>query len=247
MSWSAADNEQRLAATSVERAQGFWRNLSAFYVKTTQLDDLRTRAIATTFVREGELRSTETVLDAGCGHLRISLALLRLLPGVRLTGVDLTQELLDEGARRLSDAHLPDMRLVRGDLADLPFADNTFDKIVSARVFQYISDPVAVCMELRRVLKPGGRIVLAVPNRLNPIKRARYKGRLHTPAELAAWLSAGGYDDVASGSACFVPGELRRGWDSRWLAVEALSRLPVLGLVGGNAWASGAKTGRAES
>ena len=241
MNSNTPDNTQMLAADSVRNAEQFWRGLSDFYVKTTHMTDLRTRATARKFVYEAKISASDEVLDAGCGHLRISMALMRLLPGVKITGVDLTQELLDEGARLLSEEHLSKMELVRGDLASLPFYDDSFDKIISARVFQYISDPVAVCRELLRALRPGGRIILSVPNKLNPIKQARYRGRLYSPTELGAWLTTAGYSDVTIGSACFVPGELRRGWDSAWIAAEGLSRIPVFGLLGGNAWASGTK------
>lgn len=241
MSSSSVATEQQLAGTSVARAEEFWRGLSAFYVQKTQLDDLRTRATGSLFVREAAIRAGDAVLDAGCGHLRISIALTRLVPGVRLTGVDLTQSLLDEGARLLQELHYPPMELVRADLAKVPFEDARFDKVVSARVFQYVSDPVAACRELYRVLKPGGRFVLSVPNRLNPLKRLGYKGRLHAPAELAHWLSEAGFGEVRSGSACFVPGQLGRGWDSAWLAAESVAGLPLIGQAGGNAWASGVK------
>ena len=241
MNWTSTNGVQQQAATDVKKAEHFWRGLSDFYVKTTHMDDLRTRAIAETFIREVKLSADDVVLDAGCGHLRISMALKRLVPGVHIKGVDLTQDLLDEGARSLEAAGLPAMDLHCADLAHLPFADNSFDKIVTARVFQYISDPVAVCRELMRVLKPGGRIVLSVPNKLNPIKQARYRGRLHTPAELGTWFKDAGFEQVNTGSACFVPGELRRGWDSAWLAIEDLSKVPAFGLIGGNAWVSGVK------
>jgi SAM-dependent methyltransferase len=234
-------SRQRQAADSVERAQSFWSSLSQFYVDKTQLDDLRTRSIASVFVREAALRGSDEVLDAGCGHLRISMALMRLVPGISLLGVDLTQSLLDQGAQLLAERGLPPMETVCADLAKLPMPDDRFDKIVSARVFQYISDPVATLKELRRVLKPGGRLVFSVPNKLNPIKLAAYRGRLHTPAELGQWLRDAGFVDVNYGSACFIPGQLGRQWDSSWIAAEQVSKLPAVGQIGGNAWASGRK------
>lgn len=235
------ESAQRRAAQSLPEATRFWHHLSDYYVAHTSIHDLRTRAISSTFVRQAGITASDHVLDAGCGHLRISLALQRLLPGIELTGVDLTPELLEAGRQLREELGHRPFPLVQADLANLPFDDHSFDHIVSARVFQYIPDPHQALRELQRVLKPGGRLIFSVPNQLNPIKRLRYKGRLHPPSQLGQWLHETHFQHISTGSACFVPGQLRRSWTSSWIGAEMIAELPALGQLGGNAWAAGTK------
>lgn len=52
---------------------------------------------------------------------------------------------------------------VVGDIHELPFADSTFDTIVCTQVFEHISKPWNVVSEIKRILKPGGKIILTAP------------------------------------------------------------------------------------
>lgn len=226
--------EQRLAAEDGARAKRFWQHLAGYYVDYSDDRDVRTRVSAEALLRSINAAPGAEVLDAGCGHMRITAALLDLRPDLRMVGVDITPELLEAGKKRNLDVptHV-------GDLNDLPFEDDRFDHAISARVFQYIADPVHALRELRRVVRPGGRVAIVLPNRHNPIKRLRYRGRLSTPAEVASWFEEAGFTLVQSGSACFVPRPLGRSWDSPLRHIELLAHVPLLGLGGGNVLVSG--------
>jgi len=94
------------------------------------------------------------VLDAGCGA---TMPFLReLAPHVRLAvGVDL------EALRPGTDGPLG----CRADVGKIPFRDETFDLIISMSVVEHLEEPVAVFSELRRLLKPGGTLIVQTPNR----------------------------------------------------------------------------------
>jgi SAM-dependent methyltransferase len=104
----------------------------------------------------GDVRGRR-VLDAGCGSGPLSEALRAR--GAVVTGfdsspvmVELARERLGEGADlQVADLSLP-----------LPFADGTFDDVVVSLVLHYLQDWKAPLAELRRVLKPGGRLLLSV-------------------------------------------------------------------------------------
>ncbi|MBD8063273.1 class I SAM-dependent methyltransferase [Oceanitalea stevensii] len=104
----------------------------------------------------GEVRGRR-VLDAGCGSGPLAAELLRR--GAVVTGLDASPAMVELARRRLGD----DVPLHVGDLAEpLPFADDSFDDVVASLVLHYLEDWSAPLAELRRVLRPGGRLLLSV-------------------------------------------------------------------------------------
>jgi 2-polyprenyl-3-methyl-5-hydroxy-6-metoxy-1,4-benzoquinol methylase len=105
-----------------------------------------------------ELRPGSTVLDAGCGAG--ALAKLLLAHGQQVTGVDAFEYPLEQ-ARRL----VPEARFCRADLNHpLPFPDRTFDLVVAHEVIEHLRQPGLFVREARRVLRPGGHLLIKTPN-----------------------------------------------------------------------------------
>jgi len=97
------------------------------------------------------------VLDAGCGSGPLSAALRA--KGAIVTGFDGSPAMLELARQRLGD----DAALHVADLSrPLPFADGAFDDIVASLVLHYLRDWATPLAELRRLLKPGGRLILSV-------------------------------------------------------------------------------------
>ncbi|GII84059.1 methyltransferase [Sphaerisporangium siamense] len=97
------------------------------------------------------------VLDAGCGSGALSAALRDR--GAVVTGIDASATMLALARRRLGD----DAALRVADLRDrLPFADGAFDDVVASLVLHYLEDWGPALAELRRVLRPGGRLIASV-------------------------------------------------------------------------------------
>lgn len=93
-------------------------------------------------------------LDAGCGTGAQTAILARL--GYHPHGLDLSAGLL-----ALARARLPDARLARGCLEQLPYRDAVFDAITCCgSTLSFVDDPAAALRELGRVLRPGGRLLL---------------------------------------------------------------------------------------
>ena len=101
------------------------------------------------------LGNGEEVLDAGCGTGNITM----LLGDYDVTGVDSSTSMLGRAARKAPKANLRMCDLNKG----LPFADRVFDAVVCCNVIYALSDPAAALVELKRVLKRGGILVVSTP------------------------------------------------------------------------------------
>src|SRR5499426_3172952 len=77
-----------------------------------------------------------------------------------VTGIDLSEPMLEKARDRVLRKGLSNIRLLAMDAADLKFPDNTFDIVYAPYVISVVPDPVAVAREMRRVCRPGGRIVI---------------------------------------------------------------------------------------
>ena len=115
------------------------------------------------------------VLDNGCG-LGTYVARLRALTG-DVWGLEYERDRVMEAAARLGGAQ----RLVCAAGEDLPFADGSFDLVLSNEVIEHVRDDARACSEMVRVLRPGGRAIIFCPNRWYPVEqhgvfwRGRYR------------------------------------------------------------------------
>ncbi|MFH8606159.1 class I SAM-dependent methyltransferase [Streptomyces sp. NPDC018029] len=102
---------------------------------------------------------TATVLDIGCGDGTAAATAAPVLAGHRVIGVDWSQDAL-----KRAHARLP--YVVRGELSDggLPFADGAADAVLFSEVVEHLVDPDSALDELRRILRPGGHLMLSTPN-----------------------------------------------------------------------------------
>ena len=117
------------------------------------------------------LERGDRVLDLGCGEGRHVIAAY-LAAEVDAIGVDLSLADLKNAQVKaedfLTDSAGEDQRslgLASADALRLPFADNSFDKVICSEVLEHIPDYRAALTEIRRVLKPGGLLCASVPRR----------------------------------------------------------------------------------
>lgn len=97
------------------------------------------------------------VVDIGCGTGVLLDRLLEREPTARCVGVDLTPEMLAVAARRLGAR----AALVQGTGTQLPLADESCDVALSTSAMHYLPDPARLIAEARRVLAPGGTLVIS--------------------------------------------------------------------------------------
>ena len=106
----------------------------------------------------GELGDV-VVLEAGCGEGYGAQLLARHVS--RVVALDYDAYTIEHLGRAY-----PWLVVVRGNLVALPFADDTYDAVVSLQTVEHLWDQDAFVVECRRVLRPGGRLILSTPNRL---------------------------------------------------------------------------------
>jgi SAM-dependent methyltransferase len=105
-------------------------------------------------LRRFEIGKGTRLLDAGCGAGGfVALARAR---GADVAGLDATPELLAVARRRTPDA---DLR--QGEIEELPYGDASFTLVTGFNSFQYAADPTHALSEARRVVRPGGFVVVA--------------------------------------------------------------------------------------
>jgi demethylmenaquinone methyltransferase / 2-methoxy-6-polyprenyl-1,4-benzoquinol methylase len=117
-------------------------------VMTAGLDQRWRRATARAVVRPGD-----AVLDAACGTGDLAVACAR--EGGRVTGLDFAERMLERARHKA-----PDLKWVQGDMLDLPFADGTFDAATVGFGVRNVADLELGLRELRRVLRPEGRVAV---------------------------------------------------------------------------------------
>ena len=169
------------------------------YLRLRQVEDshwwyLGTRAIALDVLRALPLppRERALVLDAGCGTGGNAALLGRF---GRVVGVDLAPLALELASQRGC------LRLTRATVAELPFAEATFDLVTSFEVLYHraVGDDVGALSEFRRVLRPGGWLLLRLPA-LGWLRgghdRAVHGARRYTRGELRAKLGRAGLEPV---------------------------------------------------
>jgi demethylmenaquinone methyltransferase / 2-methoxy-6-polyprenyl-1,4-benzoquinol methylase len=101
-------------------------------------------------------REPERVLDVATGTAGVAIAVARRSKA-HVTGVDVSEDMLEIGRRRVDAAGLHgriELRLARAE--ELPFAEGAFDAVAFTYVLRYVGDPAATIGELARTLRPGG-------------------------------------------------------------------------------------------
>ena len=110
----------------------------------------------------GQIHPGEDVLDIGCGAGMDSLVAAQMVGETgTVTGIDMTGDMAAKARRSAAEMGLANVTIVDGSAEQLPFADASFDVVISNGVIDLIPDKDAVFAEIARVLRPGGRIQLA--------------------------------------------------------------------------------------
>ena len=104
-----------------------------------------------------DIQPGERVLEVGVGT-GINLSLYP--DNCSVTGIDFSESMLEIARERAARKDIRNVRLVQMDAADLKFADNSFDIVYAPYLISVVPDPVRVAGEMRRVCRPGGRVIL---------------------------------------------------------------------------------------
>jgi SAM-dependent methyltransferase len=102
---------------------------------------------------------SDTVLDVACGPGLLACAFARVTRHV--TGIDVTPKMLEQARELQRKQGLENLTWQEGNVPPLPYADSSFSIVIARFAFHHFLDPLAVLKEMRRVCRPGGRVVVA--------------------------------------------------------------------------------------
>ena len=145
----------RVAPISLQ--QSFWNRWNASH-RENSVDEIPRRQAEIVCGWLNSLGRTDLeIIDVGCGAGWLCRQLLRF---GRLTGTDLSDEVLARAQERT-----PEARLIAGDFMKLDFGPGAFDVIVTLEVLSHVADPRAFLKKLASHLRAGGHLMLATQNR----------------------------------------------------------------------------------
>src|SRR4051794_30869914 len=161
----------------------------------------------------------DVVLDVACGPGDFSREFAKAVGDDGLVvGIDASRTMLSRGVADLRSAGLANLALVRGDATRLPFRDGSFDALCCFAALHLFADPFAGLDEMRRVLRPGGRIALMTSVRrkvtlppLKPVIERTSGMRMFESDEVVGALQDRGFTNVRqrlAGVVQFVGGRL---------------------------------------
>lgn len=138
------------------------------------------------------LGEVESVLDVGCG----SGALVRFLAeniAQEAVGIDIRSDGFHEKIKSAKDGAYHSAGCAKGDAHSMnSFPDERFDAVVTAHAFHELSDPRKALFEMRRVLKPGGTLLIADFAK----GETRWNERYYTPEQMEAMLKECGFQQL---------------------------------------------------
>ncbi len=140
-----------------QRVSGMFDQVAAAYDRTNSVLSLgndRFWRVAT--LRAVAPKRGERILDLAAGTGTSSMAFVP--SGAHVVAADFSRGMIAEGRRR--HRNVPNLEFVQADATDLPFQDGEFDAVTMSFGLRNVNDPRRALRELRRVTKPGGRIVV---------------------------------------------------------------------------------------
>ena len=122
------------------------------------------RYVSKSFVSVAKKRGMTSgkVLDVGTGTGLLAIEFAKRVPGVEVTGLDLSDVVLELARDNVRKSEGPlRVSFEKGDAEDMPFEDDTFDLVISSNTLHLIENPIRVFNEIQRVLKPQGAFLIS--------------------------------------------------------------------------------------
>lgn len=173
----------------------------------------------------------DTVLDIACASGR---QLFQIQSKIKVGyGLDISQKFIDKAEGYRQKKNYNNLHFAVGLIEQIAFADNYFDKVICAEVLEHVFDKDIALKEVRRVLKPGGTLIVSVPNMnadatwwgrfLRKVGKRKFVSlehfsqrelnkhgdshvREYTKDSLSQWLEANGFTVLAMRSVSFIDG-----------------------------------------
>jgi SAM-dependent methyltransferase len=175
-----------------------WDRISQLYLCEI---DPRFTPVVEGVIRRACLKPGEKVLDLGTGTASLAIEAAALVGATgRVTAVDISPEMLSLAKGRVAESGSSNIELCEGRAEEIPAEDAAFDVVLASLSLMYVIDRAAAARELRRVLRPGGRLVAAVwagPERCDIVLFQQTAGKF-APAPPVSGVGPGALADPAA-------------------------------------------------
>lgn len=197
---SLPERSEDLAATAKVLDERRRRSQVFFDQHARQWDDLARTLLPVPdyrlqFLKHVPINSAILEIGVGTGGLLTELATF----SAKIIGVDHSPAMLEEARRKLESSRVGNVELRLGEMTHLPLSDNSVDCVVANMVLHHAADPATVLAEIRRVLAPGGLLLLAdLAHHDREIVREQLADQWlgFEQAELESWFALAGFADV---------------------------------------------------
>lgn len=142
----------------------YWNEVAGpRWVARAGLQEARNIEVAALLQREAAPQPGERVLDVGCGTGATALPFAAAVaPGGHVTGIDISEPMLEQARKNLAAAGLANVSLLQADAQVHRFAPDSYDLVISRFGVMFFADPVAAFANLHTGLRKGGRLCMAV-------------------------------------------------------------------------------------
>ncbi len=121
------------------------------------------------YLNQENHNSKMRILDVGCGE-GFYLMSLCALTDHEIVGIEYDEELVSKTLHWIRTSEVKNLpQVIKGDATNLNFEDNSFDFVICSEVLEHIDDDIKAANEIYRILKPGGRAFVTVPNLNYPL------------------------------------------------------------------------------
>lgn len=150
------DTYDSITRTKIEFETSFME--SSYYDKQTQDESHLTKILENLFINDGD-----TVLDLGTGSGYLAFPLALTNPYSKIIGLDIVTRTLEVNRKKAEERNIDNLKFIDYNGMTLPFADSTFNVIVTRYALHHFPDIKAAFREISRVLKPGGQLFVSDP------------------------------------------------------------------------------------
>jgi ubiquinone/menaquinone biosynthesis C-methylase UbiE len=154
-----------------QESSRYWNDFAEEYYKSfyTHVAEYPSLTLRHNYILDLVDQDSRKILEVGCGPGMMMIDLMKR--GCEVAGVDIAEGMLQVARKNITRA-FPQERptLVLGDIEKLNFPDGAFDAVICAGVLEYLASDDASLNEMKRVLKPGGVLIVSVRNKLCPAR-----------------------------------------------------------------------------
>ena len=174
--FDSSNSTPERASAAIHRSVRFHDTLAKSWTTSYSAGGFRRRVLSFRSLLATVVRPGEHWLDAGCGTGVLAVELSSL--GALVTAVDASRAMIGNALGVADGLERQIAYLVVESIEHLGDPDSTFDGVVCSSVIEYVDHPENALRELYRVTKPGGRIVVSLPNRWAPVRVAQKLARV---------------------------------------------------------------------